>query len=178
MAIAGWGHGISSSPTSCQRSKFMKRDRKSNGTFTKTHGQTDGPEYRAWCHMLSRCYNPNVCNYRNYGGRGIGVHNDWRHSFENFYNHIGPRPSKKHTLERIENNTGYQPGNVKWATNLEQSQNRRTTTRLEFNGESLTIRQWCYKTGLSYATLKQRIKKGWSISDAITTVHRSKLKNK
>jgi hypothetical protein len=88
-----------------------------------THGMTLSPEYRIWRGMHQRCTNPNSTKYENYGGRGITVCDRWR-SFENFYADMGPRPEGL-TIERINNEQGYGPGNCKWATYSEQNLNRR-----------------------------------------------------
>jgi hypothetical protein len=90
-------------------------------------------EYRAWSAMKTRCCNKNDKNYPNYGGRGIKVCDRWLHSFDNFMDDMGLRP-KGLTLERIDNNGNYEPGNVKWATKCEQTHNRRTGWRISEEG--------------------------------------------
>jgi len=94
-----------------------------------THGQSSTSEYRNWQAMLQRCHNPKNSEYRNDGGRGIAVCERWRNSFESFRGDIlaelGPRPSKAHSLDRIDNDRGYAPGNVRWATRSEQLHNSR-----------------------------------------------------
>lgn len=89
-----------------------------------THGMTKTPEFKAWQSMHSRCYNPNVRNFQNWGGRGIKVCDRW-HSFEAFYADMGARPSAGHSLDRIDVNGDYEPDNCRWATALEQRHNRR-----------------------------------------------------
>lgn len=90
-----------------------------------THGMTDTVEYRTWLSMMQRCYNPKNPSYEDYGGRGIHVDERW-HKFENFYEDMGKRPSKEHSLDKLNNYANYGPGNCKWATIYEQNQNRRS----------------------------------------------------
>jgi hypothetical protein len=84
------------------------------------------PEKRLWGHMIERCTNPNHHAWKNYGGRGITVCDEWRQSFSAFLAHVGPRPTPNHSLDRYPNNDGnYEPGNVRWATRSEQRANSR-----------------------------------------------------
>lgn len=83
------------------------------------------PEHIAWMGMRARCLNSLHPQYRNYGGRGIKVSPVWMTDFYKFYADIGPKPTPKHSLDRIDNNRGYEPGNVRWATIAQQQSNRR-----------------------------------------------------
>lgn len=95
------------------------------------HGMSYTPEYRAWSNMLGRCYRITHRRFRDYGGRGIKVCEQWRKEFTNFYEDMGKRPSIKHSLERVDNEKGYEPSNCRWATYEEQNRNRRNVIGYE-----------------------------------------------
>jgi hypothetical protein len=94
-----------------------------------THGGRDRPEYEIWSSMKKRCGNQNHHAYSRYGGRGIAVCVRWGADFAAFLADVGPRPSPKHSLDRINNDGNYEPGNVRWATASEQAKNRRPRPR-------------------------------------------------
>jgi len=152
----------------------MKKDKAilAKERFT-THGNCKvgsvTPEYRCWSHIKSRCYNKNVNEYKLYGGRGIVVCDKWLYSFENFLSDMGLRPSKYHSIERINVNGNYEPSNCRWATQKEQQRNRRNNTTLSLNGENKTIAEWTELYGLKRCTISFRIRKGWNVEKAITT---------
>jgi hypothetical protein len=100
------------------------------------------PLYKRWQHMLQRCENPNHHSYRNYGGRGITVCERW-HKFENMLEDIGEPPHAKATLDRIDNNRGYEPGNTRWVTIKVQNRNRRSNFMVAYNGETKPLSEWC-----------------------------------
>jgi len=110
-------------------SSLISGGTQSCGCMTKgrhaTHGMTKTPEYGIWGKMKDRCYKRSDGGYKHYGGRGIAVCDRWLIFFENFITDMGLRPSLNHSIERKDNNGDYEPGNCKWATCLEQNQNKR-----------------------------------------------------
>lgn len=112
--------------------------------------------YQTWAHMKNRCNCKNNNNYPNYGGRGIKVCDRWNDSFINFLNDMGERPSKKHSLDRIDVNGDYTPENCRWATMLEQANNKRHNVWIEYKGEKMTASQWARKVGISASLLLRR----------------------
>lgn len=136
-------------------------------------------------HAIDRCHNEKHPHYRNYGERGVEVCGEWRDSvsgFTAFFIHIGPRPSPDHSLDRIDNNDGYRPGNVRWADRTTQQRNRRKrnyavrdygwglgksgiknhpSPLIEYKGKLQTVTDWSSELGLQPATIRQRIDRGW-----------------
>jgi len=133
-----------------------------------THARSKTTEYRIWAAMKRRCYNPREKSYHNYGGRGITVSKDW-HSFSNFFRDMGKRPSPELTIERNDTNGNYEKGNCRWATMHEQMRNRRDTYKLCFNGKSMIVPDWAKETGIPICTIRNRIRLGWTIAEALTT---------
>lgn len=135
------------------------------------HGMSSSREHNIWRKMKERCENPNCKSYGRYGGRGITVCERWQ-SFANFYADMGP--SDGLTLERIDNNRGYEPGNCCWASNADQAANKRNTKRITFNGETLHLSEWARRIGVGHTTLVMRLNAyGWPIERALTTPGRS-----
>ena len=93
-----------------------------------SHGMCGSPEYIAWCAMMTRVSNKNQPGYKNYGGRGIDVCDEWN-DFENFYRDMGKKPSKDHSIDRINNDLGYYPDNCRWADRVQQANNKRISSR-------------------------------------------------
>lgn len=126
------------------------------------HGETKGghsKEYRAWRGMIGRCTRPRHKNYASYGGRGISVCASWRHSYRTFLADVGRAPSWRHSIDRINPNGNYEPGNVRWATPTEQADNRTITVLLCLDGITKPLAAWARETGVPYRTLHSRLRK-------------------
>lgn len=131
------------------------------------------PEYRAWQQMKDRCLNPKNKRFQHYGGRGIKVCARWQRSFDSFLADVGPRPSPKHSIERIKNNRGYTPKNVRWATAKEQANNRRSTIFVSLRGKRTPLAEACRKLGVARNTVWMRISRGMTPTAAIRQSIRS-----
>lgn len=150
------------------------------------HGLAHSPEYDTWVSMIQRCRNPKARGYPRYGGRGIDVCARWLGSFWEFFDDMGKRPSKLHSIDRHPDNDGnYSCGkcpmclengwamNSRWATRSEQQRNKRTNHMLEHDGRTRTIAEWSEVTGLKVETISSRIRYGWSVERVLTeSVHR------
>lgn len=134
-----------------------------------THKMTKTHPYWVWGSMKKRCHNPNDKGYPNYGGRGITVCKRW-HRFENFWADMGSTYKQGLSIERRDNNKGYNPSNCLWATRREQNLNTRQNRYLTYKGETLTMTEWAEKMGMKTMTLRSRIDiYHWPISKALTT---------
>lgn len=129
----------------------------------------DIPEYRSWRSMKTRCYNPNRPEYAHYGGRGIVVCDEWKNDFLAFYRDMGTRPSKLHSIDRIDVNGNYGPGNCRWATPWEQNRNQRTNKWVNWHGRTLLLEELCVQRGVSYSTVRYRLKVGMDLRAAVCT---------
>jgi hypothetical protein len=138
--------------------------------MTLKHRMSMSAEYRAWSSMRERCGNPSHPAYDRYGGRGIRVAPEWDTAtggFEAFLAHVGPRPKGKFDIDRRDNERGYEPGNVRWATRKENSRNRRGNRMIVVRGETATLAEWAERSGLSPETVAYRLRSGYSAEDAL-----------
>lgn len=133
----------------------------------KVKPEPETPEYRTWTRMITRCENVNSVDYAGYGGRGISVAPEWRHDYPAFLAHIGPRPSKAHSIDRIDNSRGYEPGNVRWATPVEQARNTRRNRYITIDGETKILTDWARLSGNSESVIFYRLKRGVAPREAV-----------
>lgn len=123
--------------------------------------------YRIWQNMKNRCRNENVDRFERYGGRGISICKEW-HEFDNFYKwSMDNGYNDELTIDRIDNDGDYNPENCKWSTQREQARNRSTTVKVERNGITKPLREWCEIEGVGFNMVYKRIRRGWDIEDAI-----------
>lgn len=127
--------------------------------------------YGIWSAMKDRCSNPSNPEFGCYGGRGISVCARWKASFEEFISDMGLRPSRKYSIDRIDNNGNYEPGNCRWATRREQDDNRRNAMFVSYRGQTMIFRKAVLAAGsvVLAPTARWRIRNGWSVEAALET---------
>lgn len=141
----------------------LRVDKKAN--FRHGHRAARSRAYKAWENMKKRCDNPNLPQWKDWGGRGITYDPRWA-VFENFLADMG-EPPEGCSLDRIDNNKGYSKENCRWATRSEQRRNSRQIHWVEHDGKTLCLRDWCKEVGANYGTIISRIHRGWTLDAAI-----------
>lgn len=140
--------------------------------WNKKHGHAlngKSKTYNSWASMIQRCTNKNNAEYKHYGARGILVCSRWLNSFEDFLQDMGKHPGHNLSLGRINNEGNYEPGNVEWQTNHQQSRNKRSNVYLNLNGKALCISDWSKETGIGKTNIRQRLIRGWDVEKTLTT---------
>lgn len=135
-----------------------------------SHRKVRSKIYSVWAALVNRCTNPNDRNYANYGGRGIGLAAEWR-EFEKFYSVIGDPPFVGATLDRIDNDKGYVPGNVRWVTHREQMRNTRNNRWITYGGKTQILADWVKELGCDNASIFYRVNKGMTFEEAVADVY-------
>ncbi len=160
-------------PSMCQM-HYRRFAKWGDANYTKVsqehHGMEGTPEYKVWCGMKRRCLNKNDPSYAGYGAKGVAVCDEWLHSFKAFYDYIGERPSTEHSIDRIDVNGNYEPGNVRWATKLQQSINRNVRVSNKSGQSGVTLFKPSGKWLAGITVDKRRIFLGYfdDMQDAIT----------
>lgn len=138
----------------------------------KVMRKRDYPLYATWNNIRQRTGHKSHPSYVNYGGRGIKLHPEWYQDFFTFNSYVettlGPRPHGM-SLDRLDNTGDYVPGNIRWATKVDQSVNRRSTIFLEFRGETMCLTHWASRVGVGVSTLFNRYRLGWSTEEILMT---------
>ena len=144
------------------------------GEKQRTHGHTTkerkphASEYNTWASMKARCTNQKTHSYKRYGGRGIKVCDRWL-DFSNFYADMGPKPSPKHSLERLDTNGNYEPENCVWADAFQQASTRTNVRSITAFGKTMTSAAWERETSVPSSVIRHRIDSGWDVHAALTT---------
>lgn len=139
------------------------------GDNLRTHGMSRTPIYNSWIAMKARCYDPNHKDAHSYQSRGIVVCDRWLHSFENFYADMGPKPGPEYSVERINNEGIYEPGNCKWALPPEQARNTRQNRTLTYNGMTMCVTDWGRHLGIPNRRIWNRVQRGMPIEKILAT---------
>lgn len=116
--------------------------------------------YTTWQSIKQRCLNPNTTHYHRYGGRGITMHPEWVEDFVKFLSDVGEPAERGMTLDRIDNDGNYEPGNVRWVGRKEQANNRSSNVVVEYDGKSMNLKQWAEHLGWKYGLIASRWKLG------------------
>lgn len=154
---------------SCLRAGTVKSCRCSWGR-TPTHGMTNTLAFQVWHGMKDRCSNPKNESYPHYGGRGISICAEWVNSFEAFYEHVSKLPhfqDEGYSIDRIDNDGNYEPGNVRWANVIEQRRNQRRNRFITIDNVTRTAIEWASISGIASTTIRKRLDMGWSEYDAV-----------
>lgn len=133
------------------------------------HGKRGTSEYWAWVSMKKRCSATSGKYWKYYGSKGVHVCPEWLDDYEAFLAYVGPRPTSKHSLDRIDGNGNYEPGNVRWATPTVQHRNQSNRHWLSYMGVTLLPKQWSEIVGFRVHTLYTRIREKWSTEAILTT---------
>ena len=149
----------------CTRAETMKAVHTKHGMATRLN---PAPEFGVWKDMIRRCTNKNRSDYKYYGGRGIAVCERW-HEFANFFADMGERPHGM-TIDRIDSNGNYEPSNCRWITIQEQQNNRRSCVFIEYQGRTQNMKQWAREFGVSYCTMRRKVKSGICMADIVEAV--------
>ena len=136
----------------------------------KKHGKCGSRIYASYRDMLNRCYLTTRKSYKDYGGRGITVCDEWKDSFQAFYEWaIANGYAEGLTIDRIDNDGNYEPSNCRWATDVEQGNNKRNNRLLTYEGKTLSLSQWAKEKRINVTTLHERLSRGWTLEQALTT---------
>ena len=147
--------------------KLREHTMKHGHSVRVKHGKTSTPEYRAWGEMKTRCYNENRPSYKYYGGKGIRVCAEWLADFEAFFRDMGPKPAWADSIDRIDGDKDYEPGNCRWATTAQQARNTARNHWLELDGRKVILEDASKEAGLLSSTVHRRLSRGLSVKDAL-----------
>jgi hypothetical protein len=156
----------------CLRPKLISEYKTKHG-FASRDKSNRSKEYVTWCDIKKRCTNPNYKQYKDYGGRGINIDDSFKNDFPMFLKDVGFAPSSKHSIDRIDNEKGYIPGNLRWVLPHIQQRNKRNSRLITFNGETRCLSDWCDIYDVNPKLLWDRLNSGWSVDRALTETPRA-----
>ena len=130
-------------------------------------GCRNKPLGATWKRMIARCTNPKESRYANYGGRGIKVCSRWLRSFDAFERDVGPKPGPGFTIDRIDNDGDYRPGNIRWATRTTQQNNRSVSVLAQYKGRTQTLGQWSTELHIPYMRLYDGRRRGLTLEETL-----------
>lgn len=159
------GHIVS---CGCRKLEILKKQQKKKHGHSLSENGKATKEYDAWRAMKKRCLDPKNDSYERYGARGITICEQWLTSFITFLADVGEAPTKEHSIDRINNEGNYEPGNVKWSTAEEQANNRRNNHNITIGTETKNIKQWAKVYGIDNNLAGERLRAGWSVERTFT----------
>lgn len=168
------GHIVYECVCDCDGNKYVNQQHLIRGTvksccLKEMHGKSNSPEHLTLKRMKNRCLNKNHNRFFDYGGRGIKICDRWLNSFSDFLSDMGEKPFKEAQIDRKDNDGDYTPDNCRWVTAKQNSNNKRNSHFLYFDGDKKTVTEWARHIGLKPDVLFQRIKLGWSTRRMLTT---------
>lgn len=135
----------------------------------RKHSGAGTKEYRTWKNIKTRCFNPKHRQAKDYSERGITMHPGWVNDYAAFFQYIGPAPSSAHTVDRLDNSKGYEPGNVSWVTREVNCNNKRNNVTITYKGEVKTATQWARELGIKPSIILDRVRSGWTAEKTLNT---------
>ena len=165
--------GLTSWCRACTKAYHSRPDIKAREAQRHKRNREARPLFDIWRGIVRRCYDPEDPAYRWYGERGVSMHDEWRFDYSAFeagvLDVIGPRPSSLYSIDRIDTDGPYAPDNIRWATPVEQSSNRRDNLPVTYAGRTQVAAAWAREAGLNPSTFINRLHAGWDIERALTT---------
>ena len=152
----------------CRKGRVATARNKANAKHGHALTRNPSPTYRVWRSAITRCEYPSHRAFKSYGARGISMCSEWREDFRVFLKDMGERP-EGYSLDRIDSEGDYEPGNCRWVFALEQAKNTRANVRLTFQGETLILADWAQRLGAAPNALRMRLQRGWSVEKALST---------
>ncbi len=149
--------------------------RYSSRVLNTTHNKTKHPLYHVWNSMLNRCYNTHIKNYKNYGGRGIAVCDEWKNDFQAFYDWaVCNGYDEGLQIDRIDNDGNYEPSNCRFVTRKQNCNNKRSNVRITYKGVTKTMSEWADYIGVNYKAFTHRFERNWDIERIFNQPYRVK----